>query len=61
MPGPHQVTDWLLDLVIDTFLPTRCNNLSNSSSNTTKATNSLSTTNRELSTTILLRRNIIKW
>merc|ERR1719507_2837140 len=38
----------------------RCNNLSNSSSNTTKATNSLSTTNRELSTTILLRRNIIK-
>ena len=62
MPGPHQVIDWLLDLVIDTFLPTRCNNLSNnSSSNTTKATNSLSTTNRELSTTILLRRNIIKW
>ena len=61
MPGPHQVTDWLLDVENDIMLPTRFNNLNSSSSNITKATNSPSTTSREPSTTILLLRNIIKW
>ena len=42
------------------MLSTRFNNHNNSSS-ITRVTNSLSTTNREPSTTILLPRNIIKW
>ena len=60
MPGPHQVTDWLLEAENDILLSTRFNNHNNSSS-ITRVTNSLSTTNREPSTTILLPRNIIKW